>query len=692
MIASKTKVNNTPFFYILCGLIFLAPFFRGLYFQKELLPVHIITSITFLLYFFLQRKNDSIKNFTITEVGFLLIPILYIISTFFAASINSSIQVSLKYINYLLLLILAKQLITDIERTKKAITTLILSGIIVVFIGLGTALEAFNYNGAYVGGMINSTLQYHNTFGAYCLAILFLAYNMAANSGGVKKHLFSAATFIMFAGFILSYSRGAWVLLPVIGFMYYILVSVEYKISFISNFLGNLIGFILIVNKFNMVLEGVNKTIGWLWILLGLIISIAISLGIEKLLLKLNLNKKIYNFIVPIAVVAIPVVALFFRDAILGLLPPDLAQRIGSISLSTETVTERAVFYKDAFKIIKDNPILGIGGDGWKTIYKAYQSYAYWTTEAHNYFMQVWVEIGTLGIAVLAVTLGIYVFSIYKFYRKSNDVEVKNIVVGIFVTVAAILGHSAIDFDLSLAAMAIILWTLIGMELGLITKGDKFSISIGNKAIYIVVALSAVLLLGSTLNYAASNAAMQGIKAVQAQEVEEGMKKFELASTLNPFSPNYLADYASISNTIAREKEDNEEIQESIKNMDKAVELGKYDFKLLTNATKFYAQNGQIEKAIETTKKLEMYNPLNSATYENKSSLYLSLFNYYIKQGKLKEATDTLSEIVEIEDKINRLNEKIKSEVEINRMVKFVEITEKNQEYINKAKEILNQL
>ncbi|WIF96083.1 O-antigen ligase family protein [Caminicella sporogenes] len=689
--ALKTsKSTSQNFIFILfCILLFYPPFFRGLFFQRELMPTHIITSLIFLSYYFMTKKEE--KKLTWAEIGLLTIILLYIVSTcIFAVNINLSIQETLKYINYFLILYLAKNLIQDENRLNIVLMTLVSAGILVVFIGIGSALETFKYNGAFVGGMMNSTLQYHNTFGVYCLAILFLAYMLAGRLEGKFKYAISLATFMLFFGFIMSYSRGAWILLPLVGFIYYIFISEKYKISFIANLLGNLIGVIVVLKKFTDAIESTNKTIGWLWILIGIAISVIISQFIEKSLNKLSLNSKIYNIIIPAVALLVPITVFLTKDILLGFLPSDLANRIGSISLKAETVTERAVFYKDAFKIIKDYPILGAGGGAWQTLYKAYQTYAYWTAQAHNYFMQLWIEIGTIGIIVFTSILLFYLYNTFMTYRKIQNTNIKNSVVAVFTAVITILIHSTIDFDLSLSAVSIILWGLMGIQLALSKDIVQIKSKTMVKSKYLIAVLATVLLIVSSANYISFKSVNEGIELIKNVEIQEGFDKFKLAATLSPFNYNYLADYANLSYNIAIKNKDKNQLQKSLEIMDKAVRLGKYDFKLLSNVIRFYAQNGKIDKSLEILNQLEKYHPLNSATYENKSTVLYALANYYLKNGDKNKAKKMAEEVINIEKKINKLNEEIKENVEIiTKKVKFIEITPIIHKNIDNAKEIL---
>ena len=96
---------------------------------------------------------------------------------------------------------------------------------------------------------------------------------------------------------------------------------------------------------------------------------------------------------------------------ITSLLPQQLAQRISGINFTSQTVTERFVFYRDAWEIAKRNLITGSGGGAWKDLYGMYQSYGYASNQAHSYILQLLVESGILGIVAFAAAVVMYYIS-----------------------------------------------------------------------------------------------------------------------------------------------------------------------------------------------------------------------------------------------------------------------------------------
>ena len=644
-----------------------------------------------MLFFYLERKDISFSKYSILEIGFIVLTLIYIISIFMAANRSLAIQEALKYINYLLILTMTKRLINSTSKTITTLVTLLTAGVFVVLIGIGSALETFHYEGAFVGGMMSSTFQYHNTFGAYCLSILFIGYMLLGKFQNKARYFIGISTFLLFFGLVISYSRGAWVLVPLIGFVYYLLTPLQYKKTFVSELIGNIAGIAVIINPFTRILEETNKSEGWLWILVGIVISLAVSYVIEKALDKLNIKERVFNVVIPILALGIPAIGLLFKNSILGFLPDALSLRLGSISLSTETVTERTVFYKNAFQIVKDYPILGTGGGGWSTLYPSYQSYAYVSSQTHNYYMQLWIEIGTIGIIVFAAIILLYLYQFFRSYKLCEDDRTKALLVAIFTAVLSILAHSTIDFNFALSAVAILVWGLIGLQLAIGHPGDEIKIAVGKKVSYLILGLSLILLANSTTNYLAYNAVGQGIKHMQAKQVSKGVQQFKKATILDPFKPEYLADYANITNGIAVQNKDQSAIEASIKRMDRAVQLGRYDKVILTNATGFYFKNKAIDKAIATMNQLEEHFPLGSETYENKTSLYVVVAKHYIQIGKKEEAEKLLQYVVEVDNIIHLLNQKISETVKMNNMVRFVEITQQTQENIKEAKELLKQ-
>ena len=113
-------------------------------------------------------------------------------------------------------------------------------------------------------------------------------------------------------------------------------------------------------------------------------------------------------------------------------IPESLAKRIASIDPETMLASGRFTFYRDAFKIIKDYPIIGAGGGGWASLYFGYQSHLYWSNQVHNYFMQAWIETGTVGfLSIISIWITLFI-NCYTFNKSRGKPTRKTGDMGIF--------------------------------------------------------------------------------------------------------------------------------------------------------------------------------------------------------------------------------------------------------------------
>ncbi len=695
------KQDTTPIyiFLLLLVLLFYPPFFRGLFFQLELVPTYVATVALFLVFFFVQSKFSNkkmLESFSLVEIGLSCMVLIYIISTIFSVNMDLSIQETMKYVDYLLICMMVGRICNTKERILATLKVLVFSAVVVCLVGIGSALGTFSYNGAFTDGMINSTFQYHNTFGIYCLGMLVICYFCGSSVKSNFRYIYDAAAFILFFGFIFSFSRGAWVLLPIGAVIYYFTVSHEFKIGAIGNLVGNAAGLLVSMKAFSNVLQQESRAVGWLWFFIGLVVSVLVKFAICYVLKKINLKNKFYTITMPVILLVVFAVAFIFKNQIISFLPQNMAERFASISLGTETVTERTVFYNDAFKMIKDFPIIGGGGGAWNTMYKTYQTYAYISTQAHSYFMQVLVEVGFLGFINFIFIICAYLYYVVYTFLHCKDSFYRSLIGAGFSAVTVLLIHSAIDFDMSLSAISIILWALVGLQYS-ISKSATLSKNVfefKNHFLKYGYAMVAIVFLGlSLITWSAMYASDKAQAYVESKDATNMLKYFKLSYSLNPWNPRYVQNYANILNYNASMTKDTNVWKKSIDLMDQSVQLNQYDFNILSYAATFYARNGFADKTETTINLLEKNCPLAPETYDNKASAYVAISQYYISQNQKEEAKRLLQEVANIPKQVQLLNDKIKASVkEINDLVKFVNLSPTTEANIQKANELLGTL
>lgn len=144
-------------------------------------------------------------------------------------------------------------------------------------------------------------------------------------------------------------------------------------------------------------------------------------------------------------------------------LPKNIVQKIQNINISSRSVSERVMFWKDGFQLLKKHWILGIGGDGWKHVQGTVQSYSYGTNEVHSYLLEIGIEFGIIGL--IAIT-GIIIGLLYEIIRNRKTI----VKVGIVFALILLLIHSFMDFDMSFMYMMLLAFTLMAV---VITKQEK---------------------------------------------------------------------------------------------------------------------------------------------------------------------------------------------------------------------------
>jgi len=350
-------------------------------------------------------------------------------------------------------------------------------------------------------------------------------------------------------------------------------------------------------------------------------------------------------------------------------IPENIVQRFSRISLEQSSASGRLEFYKDAFKIIRDYPILGAGGGGWASLYQGYQSRLYWTTEVHSYFLQMWVETGTLGFALLCAVCFIIAYEMFGFLRNKNaDTNVKNYIWAAFVGAFAIGTHSVIDFNLSLGAVALFLWFLIGIVRGGISYSKEGA---GRQAkpkrhpnpaatrYYFFAILPAILVIVLSLSFLTGEVkARQAEKRLQEGYITEAVEVYDAATRLDPFNAEYRVKKAQVLELIARHTEDASLMQRAGEEYGKALRYDRYNAKNHSVAGFYHLKTGQAQKGFEHIERAIELHPYLTDYYEEKAYAYKELVEYMIENRNPEEAAEYIRKTLSIAEDMRLLNEK----------------------------------
>lgn len=667
--------RGTLYYIIYMGLIillFYPPYFRGMFFDKEFLPTHIYTGLLFMTWMiykgFIKKEQDILK--APVDYAALALVAAYFISIFAAVNIRYAVGELLKYINYFM----AFYLVSDFARTEKDIRiilwTMVLSAFGVAFVGIGAAARTIAYNGAFVDGMINSTLQYHNTLAAYLTgAFMICAALWVVSEKHWQRAILACINYTLFLAFLFSLSRGAWLMFPLFFIILLAGIPGKYRRKIFGNSVETFISAIAVSPAFGAAISAQQKTAAWSWYIAGLALAIILYYAVEKTSERFALHIKpkviISAIIVFIILLGSICYIVFTTDSPVShmasrFLPQNIGQRLSSIQMGDHSVQERLTFYRDALQIIKKHPLIGTGGGGWKAMYSAFQSYRYFSTEVHNFFLQVWTETGTLGFLILIALWFIVFRTEYNIIKSDSDTAIRALSWGALAGAIALGGHSMMDFNLSLGAVSLFLWEIFGIikAASIISAPKALSRSTSNVFHWPCVVASVVFILISFSLYQGYVYGQQAVSYVQQQDVARAREAFEKASKYDPLTSSFKADLSQIEEAIGRQTKDEKLIQKAEEDKITAVNLDPYNAKLRVQMAAYYLNKGKLSEGIAELERASELNPFNADIWENLADAYEKVAELYIRQGKKDDVLNLTKKSISIFDKITQINMK----------------------------------
>ncbi|KXG78352.1 Beta-barrel assembly-enhancing protease [Fervidicola ferrireducens] len=774
-------------------LLFYPPYFRGLFFDRELLPTHIYSGILFLLWMMYKGTTLKETEFFRSPIDYAALAVVgaYFISLFVSVNLRYAVGELLKYINYFIVYYLVSD-IARRERDKRIILwAMVLSAAGVAFAGIGAAAGTVNYPGAFVGGRINSTLQYPNTLAAYLTAALMLGFGLQVTSEKLwQKTVLAAVNYTLFLAFIFALSRAAWLMFPVFYLILIVGIPGSYKMKVIGYSLQTFAAGIFASPGFDSGITGGETSKVWLWYVAGLIFAVVVFYIFEKLSERITVRIKPVTLISAFVILTIiagtaAYIALttekpltlahgpdepeswktswytvgnvkpdteyvlkvtvstrpgleqdrwggavliksvdknnketdikseFFNKALdhqlieipfkslkdtaklrIGFannfpgtsatfsnaeifeandkaagrriilaykyIPEAVAQRLSSISFGEFSFQGRLSFYRDALKIIKEHPILGMGGGGWKSAYFAYQSYRYFTTEVHSFFLQLMVETGIIGlIAFLAIPVLIIRNLVIN---KTDDPARGAVNWAVFSSATALLGHSAVDFNLSLAAVAIYLWALFGLAaadgMTATQTAKRRKPATGSYAVWVAGGITLLFIVGSGMLYSGYSYGQEAVQALQSGDIAGAMEAFEKASKYDPLTASFKADLSQIYDIIAEQGKNKELKDKAVKLREEAAAMEPYNANLKSLLAEIYLREGRLEEGLSLLEEAARLNPYNMNVWETLAEGYEKVAEVYIAKNQADMAKELLGKCVDIPSKIIELNRK----------------------------------
>lgn len=360
-----------------------------------------------------------------------------------------------------------------------------------------------------------------------------------------------------------------------------------------------------------------------------------IGIVIGCVVLTIVYNWKMITFIVPLGCCAFII--------------PQIRYRIMQ-KLSISQNMDRLSLWNTAFKMIKENPILGVGNGNYvqlrNSFVRRYPKLYFYGLEGyptHNSYLKIQSELGLFGIAAFLILLIIILYRMKLVIRESNNDFYKTIFQGIFASTIAFLAMNIFDNLLFVPQVAGYFWIFVSLEEAYVNNStnilhDKSKVYynkyVNKRVLSGVIAL--VLVLGAFkgiipfINEANKTILISNIKNLNKETWPLVKNKYEYDYYLDKALQNYEKYNVSYSS-----------YNENYESFGDYLSYGKM-FKYTFEHVKF----GEIGLPITESKEGDYYNPIIAFKYA------LAMYGKYVNGEDTKdEFLDAVDSIISIQSK-----------------------------------------
>ncbi|NLW91100.1 MAG: O-antigen ligase family protein [Syntrophomonadaceae bacterium] len=720
-------------FILLAVLIFYPPYFRGLFFSEEMFVTHVITAIIFILVW-VRKLLTRDYRFLDTPLDWAILAYAgaYLLSLFGAVHISDAVYGFMKALNYFMIYWMVTAIVKDFRDYDKVLKILVASGLGVALIGILAAVGWVHYQDAYLDYTILSTLQYPNATANYLSVLILIALALL----NLQKKLYQKIV-LLIIGYIMllvvfcTLSKGAWLILAAGALLLLVGMPANIRLKTAYNFGIILLAAVATYTWFYPAITTNQHGRALVSLLIGIVL-LGLGLAFLKGMAYLKTKSKALPMLIS-GVIVLLIVSFGYHylstngqhilvkgnNVFTSLKNPagtSISDEIKGISNSSNSsYVIRYDMMRWGMAIVKDHPIVGAGAGGWNALYHQYQDKMFWATEVHNHFLQVWIEAGTIGlIAFLSIWL-LMIWTVVRIRRQliaASGAETNERWILIWVTFcgATVMGlHAAIDFDLSLGSMCILLWVLFALvdSAGRITDPTKAAQLNRSRIIFnggLAIVISLVMLIAGT-SYAiaafsaekADNAMVAMAKAKDAaavnSEFDLALRGYEKAVGYDSLNANYKAklSYAYSMQWKALSGSDpmaaNQIYQKTIDLIDQALELRPYDTDLDNILIKSISNLGNLDRMLKVSRYAIKTNPYDAFGYDLYAQALGKGMEFYKNNNNDNKAREMATELIKVESMV----EKQKKIIDPNNTMRLNGLSDYSKGYLLQAHQLLDQ-
>lgn len=402
------KIWNILFLLIIVLPIFCVYKYVYNFTTNQTIIINFLTFTIFTYYIFLIIKEEkfiySVNSLNFPILLFILIAVLSIL-------VNNSFWVSLKYFINLLSLFLIYFFIINNIKTKDIFSfCLIIFFITASFVSIYLLIQYYGLDPFLSDTKrLTSTLGNRNYVSGYLALIFPIAFSFfLIESKKRNKIFYETILLIIYTGIIVCHTRAIWIAL---------FFSLLLFVYLLSHF------------KINNILKDNKK---WLIILFSLFLLITLIYSTDNPLNRSSITAT--------------------------------ERAVSAFDMQGSSLRTRLLIWNSTIDMIKDRPLLGSGLGTFPLHYLDYQAdflqnnpdymqFLGKAAEAHNEYLQIWAEMGIIGLLLFLLIIIIFYRTNLNTIKKIKTIEGKIVVIGLISGVTITLIHSIFSFPFHILAV-----------------------------------------------------------------------------------------------------------------------------------------------------------------------------------------------------------------------------------------------
>ncbi len=229
-----------------------------------------------------------------------------------------------------------------------------------------------------------------------------------------------------------------------------------------------------------------------------------------------------------------------------------LFMRAASITnIGDESVQGRLSFWRSAIAIFRDHPLVGTGPWTYGIAHTRYQDdVRRYASDAHNLYLQTAAEMGIVGLAVLVALLISIVALWIRTLRIAHGLPEYPLVAGVGLGLVGFFLHSGLEVNWAFPANPALAFAMIGALAGYEASSMRSpgvssqSLSFRPRLAVTIVVLLAIAAV--QISQVAHRAYIEGQRLVDSGQWDAGAAELALAMRLNPLQPDYVVTSALV--------------------------------------------------------------------------------------------------------------------------------------------------